>query len=198
MGDKLTKFILFAAGATIGSVVTWKLVKTKYEQIARDEIASVKRVFSYKKIEQANTENSVKNDTDLNQDVIDFSKLNTEHDDTNKDRVDYSKIITDNGYKTTAKEEEKESMNDRPYVISPEEFGEIPEYDTVSLVWWNDEVLTTDCNDILNDVDDLIGEESLEHFGEYEDDSVFVRDDTNKVDYEILKDVRNFHDVYGG
>lgn len=193
MGDKLCKFILFAAGAAIGSVVTWKLVKTKYEQIARDEIASVKKVFSYKKTELEQTEGEKAIKSNVNQDTFDFSKFNTDSDDTNKDRIDYSKIVTDLGYKN--KEEDK-SMEGRPYVISPEEFGEIPEYDTVSLVWWNDNVLTTDCNDVLNDVDDLIGEESLDHFGEYEDDSVFVRDDTNKTDYEILKDVRNFHDVY--
>ena len=32
-------------------------------------------------------------------------------------------------------------------------------------------------------------------FGEYEEDSVFVRDDERKIDYEILADTRNYHDL---
>ena len=37
--------LIFAAGAAIGSAVTWKLIKTKYEQIANEEIESVKEFF---------------------------------------------------------------------------------------------------------------------------------------------------------
>lgn len=33
------------------------------------------------------------------------------------------------------------------------------------------------------------------HFGEYEEDAVFVRNDAKKCDYEILKDLRRFCDV---
>ena len=39
MNYRLSKFIAFAAGAAVGSVVTYKLVKAKYEQIL-DEIFS--------------------------------------------------------------------------------------------------------------------------------------------------------------
>ena len=46
MKTTLSNFIIFATGAAIGSVVTWKIVKTKYEQIAQEEIDSVKEVYS--------------------------------------------------------------------------------------------------------------------------------------------------------
>ena len=46
MKNQLSNIIIFAAGAAIGSAVTWKLLKTKYEQIAQEEIDSVKAVFS--------------------------------------------------------------------------------------------------------------------------------------------------------
>ena len=48
MKTALSNFIIFATGAVIGSVVTWKIIKTKYEQIAQEEIDSVKEVFSKK------------------------------------------------------------------------------------------------------------------------------------------------------
>ena len=47
----------------------------------------------------------------------------------------------------------------------------------------------------VEDVDNVVGEESLNCFGKYEDDSVFVRNDVLKADYEILLDERNYSDV---
>jgi hypothetical protein len=82
-----------------------------------------------------------------------------------------------------------------PYVIPPEEFGEM-DYDTVSLVYYADDTLCYDLSgEIIYERDEVIGEESLKHFGEYEDDSVFVRNERLKTDYEILKDNRNYSDV---
>lgn len=48
MKSELSKFIIFVAGAIIGSFVTWKITKDKYEKIANDEIESVKETFSKK------------------------------------------------------------------------------------------------------------------------------------------------------
>ena len=45
MKDTLNNVLIFAVGAAIGSAVTWKLLKTKYERIAQEEIDSVKEVF---------------------------------------------------------------------------------------------------------------------------------------------------------
>ena len=44
--------MIFFLGAGVGSLVTWKIVKTKYEQIAQEEIDSVKEVFS-KRLDEA-------------------------------------------------------------------------------------------------------------------------------------------------
>ena len=38
--------LIFSTGVAIGSFVTWKMVKTKYERIAQEEIDSVKETFS--------------------------------------------------------------------------------------------------------------------------------------------------------
>ena len=84
---------------------------------------------------------------------------------------------------------------DIPYVIPPEEFGEIEEYDTESLTYYQDGVLTDQDDSIIDNIDELIGEDSLTHFGEFEDDSVFVRNDKLRCDYEILRDLRNYSDV---
>ena len=46
MNTKIVGALAFLAGAAVGSVVTWKVVKTKYDQIIQEEINSVKAVFS--------------------------------------------------------------------------------------------------------------------------------------------------------
>ena len=46
MKKSITNIFIFAVGAVIGSAVTWKYTKAKYEQIAKEEIESVKEVYS--------------------------------------------------------------------------------------------------------------------------------------------------------
>ena len=85
---------------------------------------------------------------------------------------------------------------ERPYIITPEDFGEYG-YSTVSLTYYADDVLTyEDDDELIDNRDEIVGDDAVNHFGEYEDDSVFVRNDAKKCDYEILYDQRNYHDIY--
>ena len=70
-------------------------------------------------------------------------------------------------------------------------------YKTKTLFYYNDHVVTDDRGKVLseNSIEKLIGKESLTTFGQYESDSVFVRNDELETDYEILRDTRNFSDV---
>lgn len=184
MGDKIVKLLIFGVGAAIGSVVTWKFVKTKYERIADEEIESVKKIYNYKKIAE---EHAAKPEVKV-QNVVEVEPK------VNQDRVDYSKLTVDLGY-TNESKEGGEDMCKKPYVIAPEEFGEMDDYETVSLTYYSDGVLTDDFDNEIEDVEGMVGEDSLDHFGEYEDDSVFVRNDRYKTDYEILLDLRKYSDV---
>ena len=169
----LNKVLIFSVGAAIGSAITWKLVKTKYERIAQEEIDSVKEVYS-KKIQK-----EVEMET--------YKTMSSKYDTASNECVE-----SDN----KDEEEEKDDMiTDGPYVISPDEFGNEFDYEEVSLTYYADGVLTDDQDNIIEDVDGLVGLDSLNHFGEYEDDSVFVRNDALQTDYEILADLRNYSDI---
>lgn len=185
MNSTLSKILIFAAGAAIGSAVTWKLIKTKYEQIANEEIESVKEFFGKdKKEEESESEKYIECGKALTEGITDGLK-------------EVEKICEENGYTnySNVKKEEEEMDIDAPYVIAPEEFGELDDYETETLTYYKDKVLADDWDNKIENVDDLVGEESLTHFGEYEEDSVYVRNDTTKTDYEILLDERNFSDV---
>lgn len=177
-------FITFVAGATLGSLATWIFIKKKYEQIAQEEINSVKEVYSNRKpkTEKKDDEEDIQVDE--------------------KEVAEYEKIIESIGYskysdisKSKAKTEHDDS--ERPYVIRPEEFGELDGYEMISLTHYSDGVLADDDNQKMADdeVDEVVGADYAGHFGEYEDDSVFVRNDRLKCDYEILLDQRKYSEL---
>lgn len=182
--SKFSNLVVFVVGAAVGSAVTWKLVKTKYEQIAQEEIDSVKEAFSKRFIPEDS--NGVQENEGPQMTLDEYAE-----------KLKEMKYAND----LAMAEKEKKGVTDadmnknEPYVISPEEFGELDGYDAISLNYFADGVLTDDWDNEIEDVDDMVGLDSLNHFGEYEDDSVFVRNDRDKVDYEILLDSRNFSDL---
>lgn len=184
MNNKLTGFLMFAAGAIVGSVVTWKCIKTKYEQIADAEIESIREVYSKK--EAASNENKV-----TRQNVTDEKPSLHE-------MKEYLERIKEYGYhKEENKEEGDPDMNDSPYVISPEEFGNMDEHTCVSLSYYADGVLADDWDTVVLDPIEEVGPDVESHFGEYEEDTVFIRNEKRKVDYEICRDLRTFAEVIG-
>lgn len=174
--SKVSIALAFSLGAAVGSVVTWKLLKDKYEQLAREEIQEAYSRKSRLK--------EVLGDVDETHGV---------------ENAEYKRVVRDYSTSSVAppeNREEDETMNRTCRVISPEDFGDMDDYELKSLTYYHDGVLTDDSDEPIDDVEGLIGIDPAEHFGEFEDDSVFVRDDEEKIDYEILRDLRNYTDVH--
>ncbi|RXI22612.1 MAG: hypothetical protein C7K11_10340 [Candidatus Amulumruptor caecigallinarius] len=190
MSSKGMAFLAFIVGAGMGSVCTWKLLKRKYELIAQEEIDSVKAAYATREIGKGFVESF--------RDGLKVAEDRTQKDEDDVDFKKYASIIQKEGYtdySRSVEEKKGEAFVEKPYVISPEEFGEFEEYEKISLTYYADKVLADENDEEVDDVDEIVGEESLNHFGEYEDDSVFVRNDRLKCDYEILLDQRNYSDV---
>jgi hypothetical protein len=173
--------LVFVGGAAIGVVASWKFFEEKYKKIAQEEIDSVKETWA-KKYSNADTK-------EPEEEVFDpVAELEAARAVT----AEYEEVAS--VYNTM--EGGLKSVDEGTiFIIEPEEFGEIDDYETISLTYYSDGVLTDDNNEPLDDIDEIIGEESLEHFGEYEDDSVFVRNTKRKCDYEILMDYRLYENV---
>ena len=186
--SKFDNILAFTIGAAAGSIITWKLIKDKYEQIAQEEIDSVKEVYS-RRVE----ENKKKEDEALEQPVevvtpcIPVPRIPPE-------MLDYISNVMENGYVESENDltDVKTIAGEIPYVISPDEYGDLPDYSRFELTYYADGVLADSDDEIVDDVDDVVGVESLLTFGTYEDDSVHVRNDRLKADYEILRDNRNY------
>ena len=179
-------FTAFLMGAAVGSGVTWYFLKTKYERIAQEEIDSVKEVFGRQskseKDEPAEPETEARQTADEAREKPNI--------------LEYAKKLKDVGYVNYASGgEEKNKL--KPYVIPPEEYGVIDEYQKISLTYYSDGVLADDNDEIVDDVADTVGEDFADHFGEYEEDSVFIRNDDRSCDFEILRDNRTYEEVSG-
>ena len=178
----MSKFIFgFSIGAVIGSIVTYKLVKTKFEILAEEEINSVKEVFSQR---QTDLSDKSARATSTSNDIDNYKSHLETYGYTN-----YSDIS-----KKPTKEDKVEHI-DKPYVIPPDEFGELDDYETISLTYYSDKVLVDEDDELVEDVEATVGLDSLDTFGEYEEDSVFVRNDRLKCDFEILLDCDKYSEV---
>lgn len=188
--NKARGFVMFVLGAAVGSVATWQYTKKKYERIAQEKIDSVKEIFS--KRESAAEVEIVTPEPQT-------AKVGKPEE--KPDITEYAARLEREGYTNYSnvsageKKEEQEAMEMKPYVISPEEFGEFEDYERISLSYYADQILADEDDEKVEDVDNVVGLESLTHFGEFEDDSVFVRNDRLKCDYEILLDQRTYSDV---
>lgn len=201
----MKNFFTFVTGLVIGSVVTYVVVKDKFEKIAQEEIDSVKEVFGRRVEKEADK----KVEKIAKKEVEKIRKEYNEYDNLTKNYTSYSKNKTEESIKDVEYEEvcendedgveldeiERASDYDRPYIIEPQEFGALDGYSLITLYHYSDNVLADDCDELVEDIDDVVGEDYASHFGEYEDDCVYVRNDRLKADYEICRDLRKYSDV---
>lgn len=159
--SKIKCVIAFIFGAAVGAAVTGKILSNRYERLVQEEVASVK-------------EHLGKHNNLAKKDSNPF--------------VDDEEEFEDEYYQRTLEYGSAKPISG-PRVIHPDEFGMRDDYETRTLKCFADRVVTDLDDEVIEDVDSLIGDESLDHFGEYgeyEPNSVYVRNDRLKLDIEIL------------
>lgn len=178
-------------GIGIGAVGTYfavnKKLKDKYEKERDEEVSELKDLY----LSKCRKQDEIKKLTEEKEKMMG--------------------VINANGYSKVAEpivEEEPEDDEepdmdgeapveypDEPYVITPNQFvHEKRYYDKVTLLYYEgDGTLVSETDDYVEDINSAIGEESLSHFGEWEQDAVYVRNDKLSIDYEVILQ----HSAYG-
>ena len=176
--SKAGYFLAFAVGAAAGSFGAWQLLKKRYEERLETEIASVKEAFGRNTKPEEPEVKEVQMESSMKQ----------------EDYAQVAQIVAKSGYVPEVPEVPK---HDGPYTISPDEFGEFYEYSKVYLTYFADGVLSDNEYDMLTstEIEQSCGYECLDHFGEYEEDTIWVRNDAKRCDYEITKDLRNYTEL---
>lgn len=174
---------IFAAGVVAGAVAGAYLVKDKIMADAKQEIEEVREYYRSKK-------ESKKEETVEEQPVEEV-----------KEEKEYKTIVENSGYINYNKPEQiiqHSVLEDTPYAIEPEEFGDKEEegWDTTTLTYFADGVLVDDVDEIVEQPDVVVGLDNLRIFEEFPDATcVYVRNETWRTDFEILRDDWKWSDL---
>ena len=174
----MNKYILAVLSALVGGglgVLGSKVYfEKKYRRLADEEVASVKEVFARRTVKKPIKE----------QPASETEKLQRDYAPETDEPASVSPMP-------------RKAERKRPYIISPEAFGMREGYETVSLTCFADGTLADDDYHRMSarEVNDTVGVDAVNHFGEYEPDSVFVRNERRQTDYEILRDEREYEEL---
>lgn len=205
-----TKILLsFLGGAAIGALICFAVLKEKYEALANEEIKNMKDYYQkeMEKIDDAYEEELDNLINTMNRDMYEHDKR-----EGTKTYVDYVKKynpdeivkdeyydmpypdVIDEDYHEDDELPEDPPENDlqceKPFVISREEFDEgYPHFDKITITYYaEDDVLADEQDEIITDIEAVVGYDSLSRFGDMSDDDcvVYVRNGRLGADYEII------------
>ncbi len=199
----LKTILIVVAGASCGLATGYFIAKKKYEKKADDEINSVKKAFN-EHLDELKKDNKLK-DIPMTRNGYSKKKIaeNKIKKETSREPLPTDPVMNNykdysSPYRSSAKPKstkgEKAPSKDRPYIISPDDFM-ASSYESSTLLYYADGVLADDDNNVISSYEELIGPEALNSFGQYQEDTVFVRNDKLKVDFEIILDTREFSKI---
>jgi hypothetical protein len=194
--NKLGTVIAFLAGTAIGGMAAWRVANERYAKISEEDILSVKEAFRNREQKLKDEIEELKSKLEVTEcseeEKVPSTILSTNEHQDKGDINEYVRMVNRTKYAHTSVPQKEDHSVEAPYVISPEEFGEMDGYTQISLTYFEDDDILSDENGvIIDDPEEIVGD-ALNHFGDYEEDSVFVRSDPKRCDYEILKDLRSY------
>lgn len=158
---------IFALGVVSGTFAGAQIAKKKYEDIANEEIEEIRAYYKEREKE--------------------VKEVEAPEEEEVEEIKEYSKIIRGNYMAND--EEEQTNTQYAPYTIDPSEFGKDGEYDTMTCTYFADGILVDDVDQEFEDWDLHVGKHHVDIFNEFpEATCVYVRNDLDGMDYEILKD----------
>ena len=189
----MNKTLLAIGGLIVGGVSGFFIGKfvyaKKYKQISDKEISEVreayKSYFSKKKSVKPAPQKpfetrSTLQETQPKETVVDYSEKYREEADQ---------------YRTASPvlDRKEQPANSKITVLTPEEFRESSK-NAKTLIYYKDGVLADTFGNVIKDINSEVGPEALKTFGLYDDESVYVRNDNNDFDYEIIRSPKTYGD----
>ena len=180
----------FGFGAVIGAIGTMLWLRKEFNKKVEETSLEQQRKLNhqYHEDSQNDVKKEPENNTEKNLQKT-YEKLNRE-------------LIKRHGYSGDDAEssvrEDTQEQKKTPYGISDDDFLLTNrEYDKITLVFYDDGVLSTEDGTVVEDVVYILGPKWMSQVGKYEEDVAYIRNDTVGSDYEIIIQHRNYADEYG-
>lgn len=213
----IKNLLIFAAGAVVGGIVTWRIAKKTYEKIIADETEAAKKsaqdeidiyktqledkIDNYVKETSNNSSEETENSDDENdeEEEVEEPEEEPEEEDEDEDyyaepRYRYDSYLNELEYfKGKGRTDEIGHIN-VPYIINEADVGDKMDYDLIHLTFYADHILTDDANLPIKDIDEIVGPEALKCFLNEFVNIVYVRNERLGCDFEICRDLRRYAD----
>ena len=179
----MKNLFIFAAGVVVGAVTGAYLVKDKVMADAKQEIDEVREYYKSKKKEEKVEKVEEKQEEPKVEEKEEYQEITRKY-------VDYNKVVE--------APKNHSVMEDEPYTINPEEFGDKEDegWDTMTITYFADKVLVNDVDEVIEDPEVVVGLDNLKIFEEFpEATCVYVRNETWRTDFEILRDDWKWSDL---
>jgi len=180
--------VAFIAGAAVGALGTVTYIKKNYDISEKGEDDHETPKARIKKDEP---------ETDESEEEALIRKTNESILKSVKDpeeRAEKEKLL--NKYFTVSSvygsdDDDDIEIHDKPYKIRGDEFSQFSDYSAVELTLYSDGVLADDRDEIVENAEELLGDNFRELFDEGEDE-LFIRNDLRCCDYDIIKDLQPY------
>ena len=206
----IKNLLIFAAGAVVGGIVTWRIAKKTYEKIIADETEAAKKsaqdeIDIYKTQLEDKIDNYVKetsnsaseeseNDDDEYEEVEEPEEEDEDEDYYAEPRYRYDSYLNELEYFKGKERTDEIGQINVPYIINETDVGDKMDYDLIHLTFYADHILTDDANLPIKDIDEIVGPEALKCFLNEFVNIVYVRNERLGCDFEICRDLRRYAD----
>lgn len=214
MNNTVNNMIIFVVGTLLGSATTYFVVKKKFETEKENEIKEMREYYT--KREEIISEHADKEVDILKQEIESMRQDTEEQTSVDEEELEeYRNIVSQYNHPEyadalvrkrelqmadakKAEEDMTEEQQEPFYIIKPDEFGTIDDYELVNLTWYADGILADEFDNIIGEeeIEERIGSEALIEIGKYLPKFIHVRNDDLEIDYEIGEDPRNYCDIY--
>ena len=194
MKEVVVKIAIFSFGVTVGVAGSWRYFDQKYQKLADEEIASVKKAFSKRDIPKPEQKvEEVKKDIPK---VEVKDTLTTYSSAIDLDTKNYSEFYA------PKKVEEAQTLSpkeDEPFDISIEEYEEDTEFQKVTLnLYLDDGVLCYEESEEIAEESDTVGIENLDDFARTSFSTAYFRNPKEGIDYEVIKVDGSYKELIAG
>lgn len=177
----------FTAGLAIGAVSMYTHMTKKCEDKIASEIEKSEKF--YKRKYGDSSEVAEKEERHTKKDTKETGKKIVRNPNTEYHSLahGYGAEALENG--ETDEKPVEWSASSKPRVIDPVEYVEFDDRETCTIHYYAEDNIYTDSDDKrlrFEEVDMLIGLDKINHFGEYEPDSVYILNEKQNTIYELL------------
>lgn len=166
--------LYFLAGAGVGAGLAWYITKRHYENYIYDEVDAIRESYEEEKQEERDKKvyrAKVKNLDYISQDIVPIDEEDCDENGIKKDETEINPFPSE--------------PVDYPYTIGPDAYHDETLFDKQTVTYYTEsDVLVTDEDEIIEH--GLIGD-GINQFGEYEEDTVFVRNEKLGMDFEVIR-----------